>query len=156
MEGVEVLMRIHKTSFTNHMRVYECGEPPFSFPGKSKSFSVSTMPCFVCRDKMRKAVIIIFFFLSLIFPHNSETVHILLPLRTSLNKHYYKSIKMEFTKTNFEALIANPAVANTMKDALFANSPLQATGMKDDEVDVGFGSVRIDSLLLFACCHFVI
>ena len=28
--------------------------------------------------------------------------------------------------------------------------------MKDDEVDVGFGSVRIDSLLLFACCHFVI
>jgi hypothetical protein len=63
---------------------------------------------------------------------------------------------MEFTKTNFEALIANPTVANTMKDALFANSALQATGMKDDEMDVGFGSVRIDPLLLFACCHFVI
>jgi hypothetical protein len=55
---------------------------------------------------------------------------------------------MEFTKTNFEALIANPALANTIKDALFANSALQATGMKDEEVDVGFGSVRIDSLSL--------
>ena len=63
---------------------------------------------------------------------------------------------MEFTKTNFGALITNPALANTMKDALFANSALQATGMKDEEVDAGFQSVSIDSLLLFACCHFVI
>jgi hypothetical protein len=63
---------------------------------------------------------------------------------------------MEFTKTNFEALIANPAFPEGMKETLRAHSALQATGMKDDEVDVGFGSVRIDSLLLFACCHFVI
>ena len=53
---------------------------------------------------------------------------------------------MEFTKTNFEALIANPALTNTMKDALLANSALQATGMKDDD---GFLSVSIDLLLLF-------
>ena len=63
---------------------------------------------------------------------------------------------MESTKMNFEALIADPALPTTMKDTLLANSALQATRMKDLEVDVGFGSVRIDSLLLFACCHFVI
>jgi hypothetical protein len=51
---------------------------------------------------------------------------------------------MEFTKTNFEALIANPALTNTMKDALFANSPLQATGTKNDD---GFLSVSNDLLL---------
>jgi hypothetical protein len=63
---------------------------------------------------------------------------------------------MESIKMNIAALIADPAFPEGMKETLRAHSALQATGMKDDEVDVGFGSVRIDSLLLFACCHFVI
>jgi hypothetical protein len=88
-------------------------------------------------------IIIFFFSVSLIFPHNSETVHILLPLRTSLNKHYYKSIKMESTKMNIEALITNPALTTTMEDALLANSALQSTGTKNDD---GFLSVSNDLL----------
>ena len=63
---------------------------------------------------------------------------------------------MESININIAALIADPAFPEGMKDTLHAHSALQATGMKDEEVDVGFGSVRIDSLLLFACCHFVI
>jgi hypothetical protein len=51
---------------------------------------------------------------------------------------------MEFTKTNFEALIANPAFPEGMKETLRAHSALQATGMKNDD---GFLSVSNDLLL---------
>jgi hypothetical protein len=114
------------------------------------------MPC-VCLPYNNEKALDNHFFLFLIFPHKTETVvHILLPLRTSLNKYYYKSIKMESTKMN-EALIANHALPTTMNETLIANSALQATGMKDDD---GFLSVSIDVLLFhptslssYVCCH---
>jgi hypothetical protein len=61
---------------------------------------------------------------------------------------------MESIKMNIAALIADPAFPEGMKDTLRAHSALQATGMKDEEVDAGFQSVSIDSLLLFFdhCC----
>jgi hypothetical protein len=103
---------------------------------------------------MRKASIIIFCFL--FFLSFSYFLIIQRPYTFCFHFELHSSniIIIESININIAALIADPAFPEGMKETLRAHSALQATGMKDEEVDAGFQSVSIDSLLLFFdhCC----